>query len=73
VVKRVYTNLAVLEVTPRGFEVLDMAPGVTFDALQSKTDAKLHMPAKAAPNRAAPARQQPAPTSWDPLAIVPKR
>ena len=73
VVKRVYTNLAVLEVTPRGFEVLDIAPGVTFDVLQSKTDAKLHQPAKSAPSRAAAARQQPAPQSWDPLGIVPKR
>jgi 3-oxoadipate CoA-transferase beta subunit len=42
VVKRVYTNLAVLDVTERGFVVLDTAPGLTFDALQSKTDAKLH-------------------------------
>jgi len=73
VVKRVYTNLAVLEVTPRGFEVLDIAPSVTFDALQSKTDAKLHMPAKATPSRAQAARQQPAQQSWDPLGIVPKR
>src|SRR5690349_8702316 len=73
VVKRVYTNLAVFEVTPRGFEVLDIAPGVTFDALQSKTDAKLHQPAKAAPSRAPAAKQQPAPQSWDPLGIVPKR
>src|SRR5690349_16124272 len=73
VVKRVYTNLGVFEVTPRGFEVLDIAPGVTFDALQSKTDAKLHQPAKAAPSRAPAAKQQPAPQSWDPLGIVPKR
>ena len=73
VVKRVYTNLAVLEVTPRGFEVLDMAPGLTFDALQSKTDAKLHVPAKSAPSRAAPAKEERAPQSWDPLSIVPKR
>jgi 3-oxoadipate CoA-transferase beta subunit len=73
VVKRVYTNLAVLEVTPKGFEVLDIAPGVTFDALQSKTDAKLLQPAKAVPSRAPAARQQPAPQSWDPLGIVPKR
>ncbi len=43
VVKRVYTNLAVLDVTPRGFEVLDMAPGLTFDELQAKTEAKLRM------------------------------
>ena len=41
VVKRVYTNLAVLAVTPRGFEVLDMAPGLTFEELQAKTEAKL--------------------------------
>jgi 3-oxoadipate CoA-transferase beta subunit len=41
VVKRVYTNLAVLDITPRGFEVLDMAPGLTFEELQAKTEAKL--------------------------------
>ncbi len=46
VVKRVYTNLAVLEMTADGFTVLDMAPGVTLDALQAVTDAKLHWPAK---------------------------
>ena len=40
--KRVYTNLAVLDITERGFVVLDMAPGLTFEALQAKTDAKLH-------------------------------
>jgi 3-oxoadipate CoA-transferase beta subunit len=42
VVKRVYTNLAVLDVTAEGFVVLDMAPGLTFEALQARTDAKLH-------------------------------
>lgn len=42
VVKRVYTNLAVLDVTARGFEVLDMAPGLSFEALQARTGAKLH-------------------------------
>jgi 3-oxoadipate CoA-transferase beta subunit len=41
VVKRVYTDLAVLEVTPRGFAVLDMVPGMTRDALQSRTEATL--------------------------------
>ena len=41
-VKRGYTNLAVLDVTDRGFVVLDIAPGLTFDALQARTDAKLH-------------------------------
>jgi len=44
VVKRVYTNLAVLEVTERGFEVIDMAPGLDFDTLQARTAAKLYRP-----------------------------
>jgi 3-oxoadipate CoA-transferase beta subunit len=43
-VKRVYTNLAVIDVTDRGFVVLDMAPGISFEALQSRTEAKLHLP-----------------------------
>ncbi|MDN3563989.1 3-oxoacid CoA-transferase subunit B [Paeniroseomonas aquatica] len=41
-VTRVYTNLAVLEVTPRGFGVLDIIPGLAFDELQSRTEATLH-------------------------------
>ena len=41
-VARVYTNLAVLDVTARGFVVRDMAPGLTFAALQDRTDAQLH-------------------------------
>ncbi|MGH7042947.1 MAG: 3-oxoacid CoA-transferase subunit B [Acetobacteraceae bacterium] len=40
-VKRVYTNLAVLDVTPRGFVVRDMIPGLTFETLQERTDAPL--------------------------------
>ena len=40
-VNRIYTNLAVLDVTAGGFKVLEMAPGVTFEALQAKTEAKL--------------------------------
>ena len=43
VVKRVYTNLAVLDVTPRGFVVRDMIPGLTLEALQARTEAKLMM------------------------------
>jgi 3-oxoadipate CoA-transferase beta subunit len=42
-VKRVYTNLAVLDVTDDGFAVRDMVPGMTFDALQDVTDAPLHL------------------------------
>jgi len=44
-VKRVYTNLAVLEVTERGFVVLEMALGMTMEALQARTGATLHLPA----------------------------
>ena len=42
VVKRVYTNLAVVDVTPRGFEVVDINAEITFEALQARTGAKLH-------------------------------
>ena len=42
VVKRVYTNLAILDVTPDGFAVRDMVAGLTLGALQSVTDAPLH-------------------------------
>lgn len=41
VVTRVYTNLAVLDVTPNGFVVREMAPGLTFEALQEQTEAPL--------------------------------
>jgi 3-oxoadipate CoA-transferase beta subunit len=42
VVKRVYTNLAVLAVTPDGFAVHEMVEGLTIEALQKVTDAPLH-------------------------------
>lgn len=41
VVRRVYTDLAVLDVTPNGFVVRDMVPGLTFEALQARTEATL--------------------------------
>jgi 3-oxoadipate CoA-transferase beta subunit len=40
-VKRVYTELAVIDVTPRGFAVIDMVPGLTIEELQARTDAPL--------------------------------
>ena len=43
VVKRVYTNLAVLDVTDEGFVVRDMVPGLTLEALQDVTEARLRM------------------------------
>jgi 3-oxoadipate CoA-transferase beta subunit len=41
VVKRVYTNLAILDVTPEGFAVRDMVEGLTLETLQKMTDAPL--------------------------------
>jgi 3-oxoadipate CoA-transferase beta subunit len=41
VVRRVYTDLAVLDVTDQGFLVLDMIEGLTRDELQARTDAPL--------------------------------
>ena len=41
-VGRIYTNLAVIDVTKRGFVLREMIPGLTFEALQSRTGAQLH-------------------------------
>jgi 3-oxoadipate CoA-transferase beta subunit len=38
---RVYTDLAVIDVTPRGFVVIDTVPGLSFEELQQRTDAPL--------------------------------
>jgi 3-oxoadipate CoA-transferase beta subunit len=40
-VKRIYTNLAVIDVTPDGFVVRHMADGLSFDELQKRTGARL--------------------------------
>jgi len=44
VVKRIYTNYAILDVTKDGLEVKKLAPGISFDYLKEKTEAKLIMP-----------------------------
>ncbi|MCP5284230.1 MAG: CoA transferase subunit B [Burkholderiaceae bacterium] len=41
VVDRIITDLAVLDVTPHGLKVVEMAPGVTREELQSKTGVPL--------------------------------
>jgi len=41
VVDRLITDLAVMDVTPEGLKVVELAPGVTPDLLQSKTGVKL--------------------------------
>ncbi|MGI4940976.1 MAG: 3-oxoacid CoA-transferase subunit B [Janthinobacterium lividum] len=42
-VSRVYTSLAVLDVTQRGFAVREMVPGLTLPMLQARTEAELHL------------------------------
>jgi len=42
VVTRIYTDLAVVSVTPRGFEVSELAPGIDFDYVQERTGCELH-------------------------------
>lgn len=41
VVKRIYTNLAVIDVEPQGFVVREIIPGLDFQSLQARTEAKL--------------------------------
>ena len=41
VVQRIYTDLAVLDVTPRGFVVVETIPGLTRQDLQNRTEAEL--------------------------------
>jgi 3-oxoadipate CoA-transferase beta subunit len=41
-VTRVYTNIAVVDITPKGFVLVECAPGVTFEDVQARTGAKLH-------------------------------
>jgi 3-oxoacid CoA-transferase subunit B len=42
VVDRIITDLAVMDVTPQGLKVVQTAPGVTPELLQSKTGVPLH-------------------------------
>src|SRR6187397_3486954 len=40
-VKRIVTDLAVLDITANGFKLLERAPGITVDEIRSKTAGKL--------------------------------
>jgi 3-oxoacid CoA-transferase subunit B len=42
VVHRVITELCVLDVTPRGFELMELADGATREEVERRTDAPLH-------------------------------
>ncbi len=41
VVNRIYTDLAVVDVTPAGFEVIELSPGVSFHDVAAQTAAPL--------------------------------
>jgi len=40
-VKKIVTNLAVLEVTPDGFRLLERAPGVSIEEIKAATEGRL--------------------------------
>jgi 3-oxoacid CoA-transferase subunit B len=42
VVNRIITDLAVMDVTPEGLKLVELAPGVTREEVQSKTGVPLH-------------------------------
>jgi 3-oxoadipate CoA-transferase beta subunit len=44
VVSRIYTDLAVVDVTEEGFRVVELAPGVTFADVEGKTGARILPP-----------------------------
>ena len=44
VVDRIYTDLAVIDVTPAGFQTVELAPGVPFEHVQAMTGAPLSPP-----------------------------
>jgi 3-oxoadipate CoA-transferase beta subunit len=41
VVSRIFTNLAVIDITPDGFLLQKLAPGITFDEVCNKTGARI--------------------------------
>ena len=41
VVTRIYSDLAVIDVTARGFALVELAPGITFDFVQERTGAPI--------------------------------
>src|SRR5579872_6344021 len=45
-VKKVVTDLAVLDITPEGFRLLERAPGVSVDEIRSRTAGRLIIPAE---------------------------
>ena len=46
VVTKIYSNLAIIDVSPNGFQLAQLAPGITFEDVVDRTDAPLHPPTK---------------------------
>lgn len=46
VVSRVFTDLAVIDITPQGFSLVELAPGVDLEEVRSKTGAPIRNPAR---------------------------
>ncbi len=46
VVSRIYTNLAVVDITQAGFKVVELAPGVGFDEVRKNTGAAILPPTR---------------------------
>ncbi len=44
VIDRVYTDLAVIDIVPEGFRLVELSPGVEFDYVQERTGAPLLQP-----------------------------
>jgi 3-oxoadipate CoA-transferase beta subunit len=42
-VKRIYTNLAVIDVTPQGLFAIEMIAGMTLEKLQASTEPRLQL------------------------------
>jgi 3-oxoacid CoA-transferase subunit B len=40
-VKRIVTEIAVLDVTPQGFKLIERAPGISVEEVKSKTAGRL--------------------------------
>ena len=41
VVDRIYTDLAVIDIVDKGFQVVELSPGVSFEYVQERTEAEL--------------------------------
>ena len=49
---RLFTDLAVVDVVPEGFQLVELSPGVTFEYAQERTGARLiPIPDEAATDR----------------------